>query len=144
VNEFLQVEGSERIYAAGDGVALTDPRTGWPYPKVAPIAISQGVRAAANVESHALGLSPEPYQAHHAGSIVSLGAGVALVEILGVRVTGRVAWWIYRSAYLFKLVGLKNKIRLLITLGLNLLFERDISSTHKVPTSTHGTARARP
>jgi NADH dehydrogenase len=102
------------------------------------------VRAAANIESHALGLPPEPYQAHHAGSIVSLGAGVALVEILGVRVTGRLAWWMYRGAYLFKLVGLKNKIRLLITLGLNLLFERDISSTHKIPMNTHGTVRARP
>ncbi len=132
VNSFLQVEGSARIYAAGDGVALVDSRTGRPYPKVAPIAISQGVRAAANIESHALGLQPEPYQAHHAGSIVSLGAGVAFAEILGVRVTGRVAWWLYRSAYLFKLVGLKNKIRLVITLVLNLFFERDISSTHSL------------
>ena len=132
VNSFLQVEGSERIYAAGDGVALIDPRTGWPYPKVAPIAISQGVRAAANIESHALGIPLEPYRAHHAGSIVSLGAGVALAEILGVRVTGWLAWWLYRSAYLFKLVGLKNKIRLVITLMLNLLFERDISSTQQV------------
>ena len=39
---------------------------------------------------------------------VSLGCGMALVDILGVRVSGWLAWWIYRGAYLLKLVGMKN------------------------------------
>ena len=128
VNAFLQAEECPRIFAAGDVAVLTDPRSGRPYPRVAPIAISQGIRAAANIEGLVLGRTPERYQAHHAGKIVSLGNGLALVDILGIRLKGPVAWWIYRTAYLLKLVGFKNKIRVLLTLVLNRLFEPDIGT----------------
>jgi NADH dehydrogenase len=127
VDGFLRVEGVQNVFAVGDITALAEPRTGQPYPRVAPIAISQGMRAAANIENLAFGRDLEPYQAYHAGKIVSLGGGVALVDILGVRITGPMAWWIYRAAYLLKLVGMKNKIRVLVTLALNRLFEPDFT-----------------
>lgn len=127
VDATLRVPGAEGLYAVGDIATLDDPRTGRPYPRVAPIAISQGVRAAANVENQVLGRAPEPYAAYHAGKIVSLGDGQALADVLGWRVTGRPAWWIYRAAYLLKLVGAKNKVRAAVTLGLNRLFGRDLT-----------------
>ncbi len=64
---------------------------------------------------------------YHAGKIVSLGDGVALVEILGIRITGFLAWWIYRAGYILKLVGTKNKVRVLVTLALNRIFEPDLT-----------------
>lgn len=128
IDPFLRVAGSENVFAVGDVASMLDERTGRPYPRVAPIAISQGIRAAANIENDALGRELEPYQAYHAGKIVSLGSGVALVDILGVRLTGVLAWWIYRATYLLKLVGMKNKIRVVVTLALNRIFEPDISS----------------
>jgi NADH dehydrogenase len=133
INPFLQVQGYENVYAVGDVTTLEDDRAGRPYPRVAPIAISQGIRAAANIENHALGRDLEPYQAHHAGKIISLGAGVALVDLLGIRITGALAWWIYRGAYLLKLVGTKNKIRVLVTLALNRIFEPDITTDAPAP-----------
>lgn len=128
VEPSLQVRGMEGVFAVGDLIRMEDPRSGRPYPPVAPIAISQGVRAAGNVENRHMGRPLEPYHARHAGKIVSLGGGVALVDLLGFRITGWVAWWIYRLAYLLKLVGLENKIRVLLTLVLNTFFEADISS----------------
>lgn len=128
VGPTLQVEGRERVFAVGDVALLDDPRTGRPYPRVAPIAISQGVRAAGNIENLHFGRELEEYHAHHAGKIVSLGGGVALVDVLGFRVTGRPAWWIYRITYLLKLVGLENKLRVLFALVLHRFFEPDISS----------------
>lgn len=127
VDPYLRVETGVDLYAIGDLSGLVDPRTQRPYPRVAPIAISQGIRAAANVENAILGRLPEPYTAFHAGKIVSLGGGQALVDILGLRLTGRLAWWLYRSAYLLKLVGAKNKIRVATTLALNRLFGRDLT-----------------
>ncbi len=132
INQFLQVDGFEHVFAVGDVTRLLDGRTGRAYPPVAPIAISQGVRAAANIENHAQGRKLEPYEAHHAGKIISLGCGVALVDLLGIRITGILAWWIYRGAYLLKLVGTKNKVRVLLTLALNKISERDIS--YEAPT----------
>jgi len=127
VNSALQVAGSEHIFGIGDATALCDEHTGVRYPPVAPIAISQGIKAAANIENHFRGRPLEPYHAYHAGKIVSLGAGQALVDLLGYRITGPIAWWIYRLAYLLKLVGTKNKVRVALALALNQVFERDIS-----------------
>lgn len=127
VDHYLRARGSERVFAVGDAATLTDQRTGRRYPPVAPIAISQGVRAAANIENAVMGRHLEPFHAHHAGKIVSLGGGVALVDILGWTLTGPLAWTIYRTAYLLKLVGTKNKVRAGVTLLLNRLFERDLT-----------------
>jgi NADH:ubiquinone reductase (H+-translocating) len=127
VTPTLQVEGQTEVFAAGDVAHLVDPRNGRPYPRVAPIAISQGVRAAANIENLALGRSLEPYQAHHAGKIVSLGSGVALVDLLGLRLRGVPAWMVYRAAYLLKLVGGRNKIRVVTDLLLHRMFGPDLT-----------------
>lgn len=127
VNDRLRVRGRERVYAAGDVARLENPRTGRPYPPVAPIAISQGVRAAGNVVATLLDRPTEPYHAHHAGKIVSLGGGTAFVDLLGFPLSGRLAWAVYRTAYLLKLVGTENKFRAATTLLLNRLFERDLS-----------------
>jgi len=127
VDDRLRVEGLENVFAVGDTAHLVDPRTERPYPAVAPIAISQGVRAAGNVENLAAGRELERYRAHHAGKIVSLGAGVALAEVLGFRVTGTPAWFLYRTSYLLKMVGGKNKVRAGLSLLLNRVFERDLA-----------------
>lgn len=79
------------------------------------------------------GRSPEPYYAHHAGKIVSLGSGTALVDLLGFRITGRPAWALYRTTYLLKVVGLQNKVRTALTLLLNRIFERDLACGSRGP-----------
>lgn len=127
VDRYLRVEGHPEIYAIGDNATLINPRTGHPYPRVAPIAINQGMRAAANIENAIVGRPQEPYEAHYAGKIVSLGAGEALAETLGFRWSGRPAWWMYRLVYLLKLVGTRPKIRVAVTLALNRLLHPDLS-----------------
>lgn len=129
----LQVAGHPAIYAVGDVTVLTDPRGSRPYPRVAPIAISQGIRAAGNIENAILGRPLEPYHAHHAGKIVSLGRGVALVDLLGFRVRGRLAWLSYRAAYLLKLVGLKNKVNVVLSLIMHRIFGPDIAADVPAP-----------
>ncbi len=51
---------------------------------------------------------------------------MVLVDLLGWKVTGPLAWVIYRAAYLSKLVGTKTKVRTDVTL-LNRVFERDLT-----------------
>lgn len=127
IDGFLCLTGHSNVFAAGDGASLHDSRTGRRFPPVAPIAISQGVRAAGNIENAIMGRPLEPYHAHHAGKIVSLGGGTALVDILGWQLSGRLAWATYRLAYLLKLVGTKNKLRAATSLALNHVFERDLA-----------------
>lgn len=128
VDEQLRVDGHPDLFAVGDIASVTDSRRERPYPNVAPLAISQGIRAAGNVENDRAGRDAEPYRAYHTGSIVSLGAGDALVDVLGLEVTGTPAALMSRTAYLFKMVGAKNKLRIAFRLALNRLFERDLST----------------
>lgn len=126
-DRFLRLVAAENVYAAGDAAFREDPRTGESYPAVAPIAISQGIRAAGNIENAIMGRTLEPYQAHHAGSIVSLGCGSALVDVLGWTMKGRLAWAVYRAAYMLKLVGIRNKLRAATSLALSRMFDPDLT-----------------
>ncbi|MCZ6824826.1 MAG: hypothetical protein O7E50_03995, partial [Gemmatimonadetes bacterium] len=62
------------------------------------------------------------------------------------RVVGRKAWLINRTAYILKMVGLRNKLQVAFTLAMNRIFERDLttvvpaSSTNGRPTARDGSA----
>ncbi len=126
-NDFLNIPTRPEIYVVGDAAAVVDRRHGRLYPPVAPVAIRQGVRAAGNIVNALQGRAAEPFHFDFTGNIVGLGGGVALVNLLGIKFHGRLGWLFYRIAYLQRLVGLKNKVSLVLTLWLNALFDRDIS-----------------
>lgn len=127
VDEFLTIPEHPEVYVIGDGASVLDQRQNRPYPPVAPVAIRQGVRAAGNIVNTLQGRLKEPFRFDFTGNIVGLGGGTALVNLLGIKFQGRLGWWFYRLAYLQRLVGVKNKIALVLTLWLNALFDRDIS-----------------
>ena len=127
VDECLRLPDHPEVYVIGDGSHVMDRRHERPYPPVAPVAIRQGVRAAANIVNALEGRGGESFEFDFTGNIVGLGGGVALVNFLGITFHGRLGWWVYRMAYLQRLVGAKNKALLVLTLGLNALFDRDIS-----------------
>jgi NADH dehydrogenase len=127
VDEYLKIPEYPEVFVVGDCACVLDRRRQRLYPPLAPVAIREGIRAAANISNDIHNRRREPFIFDFTGSIVSLGAKAALVNLLGLRLRGPLAWWIYRSAYLFRLVGVKNKCQLLLTLFLNAFFDRDIS-----------------
>lgn len=127
VDEFLKIPEHPEVYVVGDGACALDRRHNRSYPPVAPVAIHQGIRAAGNIVNTIQGRVREPFRFDFTGNIVGLGGGMALVNLLGLKVHGRLGWWIYRTAYLQRLVGVKNKALLVLTLWLNAFFDRDIS-----------------
>lgn len=126
-DEFLKIPEHPEVYVIGDGACVLDRRHNRLYPPVAPVAIHQGIRAAGNIVNTLQGRVREPFRFDFTGNIVGLGGGMALVNLLGIKFHGRLGWWVYRMAYLQRLVGVKNKALLVLTLGLNALFDRDIS-----------------
>src|SRR5216684_5447854 len=48
VDEFLRLPDHPEVYVIGDGSHVMDRRHERPYPPVAPVAIREGIRAAAN------------------------------------------------------------------------------------------------
>jgi NADH dehydrogenase len=60
------------------------------------------------------------------GKMGSLGHRSAVAEVFGIRLSGFLAWWLWRTVYLMKLPGLDRKIRVAMDWTLDLILPSDI------------------
>lgn len=127
VQEDLRVHGRDRVFVLGDAALLVDRDTGQPLPPLGQVAFQQGPHAARNILRILRGQPPLPFRYFNYGSLVSVGEHFAAVELGGVRLSGFVAWIVWRTLYLAKMVGLSNKIRIVIDWTLDLLIERSFT-----------------
>ncbi len=60
------------------------------------------------------------------GMLAAIGRHAGVAEILGMRFSGVIAWWLWRAIYLSKLPGLQKKVRVALDWALDLVFSKDI------------------
>jgi NADH dehydrogenase len=126
VNEYLEVPGHQGVaWAVGDCAAVPDGRGGL-QPPTAQHAMREGVTAAKNIEAAIKGGARRPFRFSTIGQLASIGHRTGVAQILGMRFSGFVAWWLWRSVYLSKLPGTSKKARVAIKWSLDLLFPREI------------------
>lgn len=121
----LRVKGRDDVFALGDAAFLL--HDGKPLPPLGQVAFQQGQHAARNIERLLFKQPTEPFKYFNFGALVSVGDKFAAVELLGLRLSGFFAWWIWRTLYLGKLVGFGNKLRVVLDWTLDLIIERSIS-----------------
>jgi NADH dehydrogenase len=135
VNPFLQLEGHPEVFIVGDGAAALVAPGGSPSetapqvaaPQLAPVAMSQGDLAAANIRRFLRGEALEAYRYHDKGMLVSLGMNYAVVSIGPVRFSGYLAWLFWNAVHLYKLVGVKKQVQVAMDWMLGTIFPRDTS-----------------
>ncbi len=126
VNECLELTGHEGVvWAVGDAAAVPDGRGGR-HPPTAQHGLREGLAAARNIESAVNGTAPKPFRFTTIGQLASIGHHTGVAQILGMRFSGFVAWWLWRSVYLANLPGIAKKVRVAIQWTLDLLFSRQI------------------
>jgi len=121
----LRVPGHPDVLVLGDAAHFVDK--GKPLPPLGQVAFQQGAHAAHTISALLRGKSTKPFRYFNFGSLVSVGEHFAAIELLGIRLSGFVAWIIWRTLYLMKLVGFGNKLRVVLDWTLDLLIERSIS-----------------
>ena len=57
----------------------------------------------------------------------------AAVDLLGVKLSGFIGWFVWRMLYLTKIIGFSNRIRIVLDWTLDLLIERSISQLQDHP-----------
>jgi NADH dehydrogenase len=127
VNENLAVPGATGLWAVGDCAAVLDSNTGQFYPPTAQHGIREGVVAAKNIERTILGQPLEPFRFKTLGFLAAIGHRTGVAMIFGMKFSGFIAWWLWRSVYLLKLPRLAKKLRVVIAWTLDLFFGRDIT-----------------
>ena len=67
------------------------------------------------------------------GQLATIGNRAAVAEVLGVRFSGIVAWWLWRTIYLAKLPRLHKKLRVALDWTLDLVLRKDLTQflTHR-------------
>jgi NADH dehydrogenase len=126
VNEFMEVPGWPGVWAVGDCAWIPDPRTSQPYPPTAQHAIRQGKVLAQNIAATVRGRRKKPFVFNTIGQLAAIGRRTGVAKIFGLRFSGFLAWWLWRSIYLSKLPRLEKKIRVMLDWTLDLIFSKDL------------------
>jgi len=122
VDKDLRIVGREREFALGDIITHADAR----LPKLAQTATKQGPIAARNIDLLERGLQTKHYEPKISGSLISLGKGRGAGKLFGITFKGFLGWFIWKSAYLSKIPGFRNKSEVSITWLITLFSSRDL------------------
>jgi hypothetical protein len=61
------------------------------------------------------------------GVMAEIGKRTGVGDLLGIKVHGFIAWWIWRSYYLSNLPTIQKKLRVMVDWSIDLFFKRDIT-----------------
>jgi NADH:ubiquinone reductase (non-electrogenic) len=123
IDHYFHVQGFDDIYAMGDCSTLTDA----PLPATAQVAQQQGKYLAKALTNRARGKTVEPFRYRHLGMLAYVGGNRALADFQSYKGRGWTTWLLWRSAYLSKIVSVKNKVLVLFDWVKAQIFGRDIS-----------------
>ena len=120
-------------WAVGDNAGVPDPfNSGDLCPATAQFAIRQAKVCAHNILATIDGKPMKKFSFKALGMLASLGKRSAVADMMGVLLTGFIAWFAWRTVYLSKLPGLVRRLRVTIDWTLDLFFPRDITQIQTV------------
>jgi NADH dehydrogenase len=121
-DETLRVEGIEHVWALGDCARVPNRASHEPDPPTSQHALRQARRLAKNLRG-----DPQPYRYRMLGQVATLGRYKGIADVLGVRLTGFLGWFVTRSYHLYQLPLLSRKLRVVVDWTVSLFFRRDIA-----------------
>lgn len=122
-DEYLRMKETPQLFALGDCSSVE----GKNYPATAQVAQQQGQYLANALGRIARGLPVRPFRYKHYGMLAYIGSSKALADLSTIKGRGFSTWLFWRSAYLTRLVSLKNKVLVIFDWLKTFIFGRDIS-----------------
>jgi NADH dehydrogenase len=128
-NDYLEVPGYNEVYVLGDCASITDPHTGTPYPPTAQHAIREGKVASKNIISAIKGKTKKKtkFDYRTKGMMAEIGKRTGVATILGVKLHGFAAWWIWRTYYLGNLPTIRKKLKVMGDWTSDLISKPDVA-----------------
>jgi NADH dehydrogenase len=117
VGRDFKVEGQDNIWAIGDCalIPLTENATKREdfAPPTAQFAVREAAHLSLNIKNVIEKKNTMPFKYKSKGALASLGAGRGVAEVLGLKLTGRVAWLLWRVYYISLLPGAQARVSVL-------------------------------
>ncbi len=130
VNTSLAVRGMYNVWALGDCALVPTATRGSEQVSYAPPTAQHAIReadlCAANIIASINDRPLREFAFKGLGTLAALGHHRGVAQVMGVRLSGFVGWFMWRTIYLMKLPRLNRKIRVGISWLLDLFFPPDI------------------
>jgi NADH:ubiquinone reductase (H+-translocating) len=123
----LECTGRPGYWAVGDCAGVPSPTGQGLCPPTAQFASREAKTCARNIVASIDGKPQAAFAFRALGSLASLGQRSAVAELFGLRLSGFLAWFAWRTVYLSKLPGLVRRLRVALDWTLDLFFPRDIT-----------------
>jgi NADH dehydrogenase len=140
----MRLVGNPHAWAIGDCARIVNAHDGELSPPTDQFAERQGRQVAENIVRVIRGEVTRPFSYKPLGVFCAIGGRNAVAEILGHRISGFVAWFLWRSVYLFKLPSWSRRVKVGADWAWDLLFARDLVNLKTDPSERVSRAYYRP
>ncbi len=114
VDRYNRLERHDNIYAVGDLALMLSDEYKRGHPQVAQVAIQQSRLLAANLKRSLKGKKWKSFQYKNKGTLATIGRNKAVADLPSFRFSGFFAWVLWLGVHLFSLIGVKNKLFVMI------------------------------
>jgi len=110
VGSDLTVGGHPEVFVIGDTASCTT-LDGKLVPGIAPAAKQQGKYVANLIGKRLKGVAfDEPFKYRHQGNLATIGRSLAVIDMGSIKLRGAFAWWIWKLAHIYFLIGARNRV----------------------------------
>ncbi|MCQ8277601.1 NAD(P)/FAD-dependent oxidoreductase [Acetobacteraceae bacterium KSS8] len=110
VNPDCSLPGDASIFVIGDASALNDEK-GKPLPGLGSVAKQQGAHVARVISGRLAGRpASRPFRYKDWGQLAMIGGSSAVADFGWIRLTGRVAWFVWSAVHLMLLISTRNRL----------------------------------
>ncbi len=114
VDGYNRVPGMNNIFVIGDLASMSSEANPKGHPQVAPVAMQQASLLAENLKRIADGKTKKRFQYKDKGSMATVGKNKAVAELKSLRFSGYPAWAMWMFIHLMSVIGVKNRVLILI------------------------------
>jgi NADH:ubiquinone reductase (H+-translocating) len=107
----MSLPAHKNVWAIGDCAAVMNALDGQYSPPTGQFAERQGSQVAHNIAARIKGQPTKPFSHKSLGSLCSIGGRNAVAEMMGMKISGFLAWFAWRGVYLLKLPTLSQQIK---------------------------------
>ncbi len=123
----MRLEGQANAWGIGDCALIINAFDGQCSPPTGQFAERQGKQCAANIAALLRGEPTKPFSFRPLGMLCAIGGHNAVAEMFGIKLSGFLTWWMWRTVYLLKLPSFSRKVKVAMDWTWELLFSRDIT-----------------
>ena len=140
----MRLRGSSNVWAIGDCAVILNAYDNHTSPTTGQFAERQGRQVAENIFRVLQGRSTTAFSYKPLGQLCGIGERNAVAEILGIRLSGFPAWWLWRTIYLLKSPSWSRRIKIAFDWTWELVFPRDLAFERTNQTEKISRAHYRP